>query len=43
MEFIYAPLGGFLSYLTEGWRLPFIVEPMMAHHGRHSILLWRLP
>lgn len=50
---IYAPLAGFVVYLAEvwpawkepyfggGWRLPFVVEPMMGSHGRDSILLTR--
>lgn len=39
MTVIYAPVNGFLVYLTQGWTLPFIVEPMVGHHGRYSILL----
>ena len=30
-----------LAALAEGWELPFVVEPMAAHHGEHSILLER--
>ena len=41
MEFIYAPIHGFLVYLAQGWLLPFPVEPMMGSHGDHSILLQR--
>lgn len=37
----YAPRNRFLALLAQGWSLPFIVEPMMAHHGRYSILLER--
>ena len=40
-EAIYAPVSGFLVYLADGWQLPFVVEPMEAHHGRYSILLTR--
>lgn len=42
MEAIYAPIGGFLIYLADGWELPFIVEPMAGHHGAYSVLLTRI-
>lgn len=38
---LYAPIDGWLVLLADGWRLPFVVEPMRLHHGRHSILLER--
>lgn len=38
---IYAPLHGFVVMLAEGWKLAFVVEPMMGSHGDHSILLHR--
>lgn len=38
---IYAPVGKFLPKILEGWNLPDPVEPMMGHHGRYSILMWR--
>lgn len=41
IEAIYAPRNQFLALLAQGWRLPFIVEPMQAHHGKYSILLER--
>lgn len=40
-EVFYAPNNQFLALLAQGWRLPFIVEPMIAHHGKYSILLER--
>jgi hypothetical protein len=36
-----APLNGFLVLLVEGWRLPWIVEPLAGHHGAYSVLLER--
>lgn len=41
IECLYAPKGRFLVLLAEGWRLPFVVEPMPGNHGRYSILLER--
>ena len=35
----YAPLSRWLVLLVEGWRLPFVVEPMLRHHGAHAVLL----
>ncbi|MAO56698.1 MAG: hypothetical protein CMM61_13515 [Rhodospirillaceae bacterium] len=40
-EVTYAPRGQFLALLLDGWRLPFVVEPMQGHHGHHSILMER--
>lgn len=40
-EFRIAPRDAWLPFLLDGWRLPFVVEPMIEHHGRHSILLSR--
>lgn len=39
--FIYAPLSRFVIKLAEGWHLQEVCEPMIGHHGRHSILMWR--
>lgn len=37
IEVIQAPNNQFLALLAQGWRLPFVVEPMIAHHGNpHS-------
>jgi len=36
---LYAPVDRFLPLLAAGWELPFIVEPMVGHHGYYSILL----
>ena len=41
MSFLYAPRDHWLALLCEGWRLPWIVEPMQGHHGAYSILLER--
>ena len=38
-EAIYAPKQHFLIHLAQGWKLPFVAEPMMGGHGRYSILL----
>ena len=44
MEYLYAPIGGFIVLLAQGWRFPgLIVEPMAGHHGTYSILLTRRP
>lgn len=40
-DFLYAPRDHFLALLCQGWRLPFVVEPMEAHHGDYAVLLWR--
>jgi len=40
-EVMFCPLDGFLRALCDGWSLPFIVEPMTAHHGHYAVLLWR--
>lgn len=37
----YAPRDAFLLLMVEGWRLPFVVEPLMGSHGVYSILMWR--
>ena len=43
-EYLYAPIGGFIILLAQGWRFPgLIVEPMAGHHGTYSILLARRP
>ena len=41
IEALYAPRNRFLALLARGWRLPFVVEPMPAHHGAYSVLLER--
>lgn len=39
---LYAPIDGWLVLLADGWRLPVVVEPIMAMpHGYYSILLER--
>lgn len=40
-EVLLCPLDGFPRALCEGWLLPFIVEPMMAHHGHYAVLMTR--
>lgn len=40
-DYIHVPLDGFLLYLAQGWRLPFVVQPAAHHHGRYSITVWR--
>lgn len=40
-EVLFAPRAAFLPQLAQGWQLPFIVEPMIAHHGHYAVLLWR--
>jgi len=39
MTVMRAPLDRWLILLTQGWRLPWIVEPMIGHHGVYSILV----
>lgn len=39
MTVLFAPFGGFLVFLAQGWRLPFIVEPMPGHHGLRGVVL----
>lgn len=39
--FIYAPIDGWLTYLTRGWRLGFVAQPAIHHHGHWSVLLER--
>lgn len=41
MQVFYAPRDGWLPLLADGWRLPWIVESMIGHHGHFSILLTR--
>ncbi len=41
VDFLIAPVDGWLVYLAAGWRLPDPVQPMAGHHGAFSILLWR--
>jgi len=41
MEFIYAPINGWLVMLADGWELPWIVAEMPYPHGLYSILLRR--
>jgi hypothetical protein len=36
---LYAPIDQFLIALADGWQLPFVVAPMVGHHGAYSILL----
>ena len=38
---LYAPRDRWLALVAQGWRLPFVVEPMHGHHGTYSVLLWR--
>ncbi len=38
---LFAPRDRFLALLAEGWELPFVVEPMLGHHGAFNILLER--
>jgi len=40
-EVLFAPRDHFLSLLADGWLLPFIVEPMAAHHGHYAVLMTR--
>ena len=40
-EIMFAALDGYLALLAQGRRLPFVVEPMIGHHGVYSILLTR--
>lgn len=40
-EILFAPRDCFLCLLADGWCLPFIVEPMMAHHGHYAVLMTR--
>jgi len=35
----YVPLNRWLVALTMGWQLPWIVEPMLKHHGAHAVLM----
>lgn len=35
------PLHCWLIRLAEGWQLPWIVEPMKAHHGAWAVLMTR--
>ena len=39
--YYHFPRDRWLIALLDGWRLPFVVEPAMAHHGRYSVTLWR--
>ena len=41
MEYLHVPRDGWLLYLADGWRLPFVVEPCIGGHGAYSITLWR--
>lgn len=41
MLVLYAPRDRWLALVAQGWRLPFVVEPMHGHHGTYSVLLWR--
>ena len=41
IEFLYAPINGWLVLLAQGWELPFIVKEMPYPHGAYSILLRR--
>jgi len=43
--FIYAPLGGFIVFMAQGWHIspgpnnePAFVG---THHGRHAVLMMR--
>ena len=38
---IHVSLHRFLIYLCDGWRLPFIVQPMIGNHGNYAITLER--
>ena len=34
IEYLHVSRDGFL---LDGWRLPFVVEPAMGHHGAYSV------
>ena len=36
---LFAPRHRFLALLADGWELPFVVQPMLGHHGAWSVLL----
>lgn len=40
-DYLYAPRDFWLALLLDGWFLPFVVEPMLGHHGHYSLLLER--
>jgi hypothetical protein len=36
------PRDRWLLALLDGWRLPFVVEPTMGHHGLRAVTLERV-